>query len=183
MTCFRKIAFSAAVLIYGMHPVSSFAAPVVKPAVGKVSTSQTCGGKTVVGPTVYIRAEESNLLYLARVDSGATKVSLRAWDFQIDNPGKEMRDNIGKIVRFRTANEKNLDAIGKARIVDTVHVRNPSGVEQRYVIELTLTYEGTRTMVRANLSERKGMTYPLLLGRNWLSGNYLIDVDLPEYLP
>ena len=144
---------------------------------------QTCGTKIIVGPTIYIRTEETNLVYLARVDSGATKVSLRAWDIQINDQEKDMRDNIGKIIRFRTANEKGVETTAQARIVDTVSVRSANGVERRYVIEITLGYQGVRKVVRANLSERRGMTYPLLLGRNWLSGSYIIDVDLPEYRP
>ncbi|WP_281646766.1 RimK/LysX family protein [Parendozoicomonas sp. Alg238-R29] len=147
------------------------------------SSPQTCGGKTIVGPTVYVQIEEANQLYLARTDTGSTNVSLHAWDLQIDNPAKEMRDNLGKIVRFKTANEKGQQVTGRARIVDTVKIRSSNGSERRYVVELTIPYAGGRKVVEANLSEREKMTYPLLLGRNWLAGNYLVDVELPEFKP
>ena len=144
---------------------------------------EKCGTKTVIGPTVFVRVKEPDILYLAKVDAESDTVSLRAWNLVIDNPAKKPEDNIGKIVRFRTSNEKGEEATARARIVDRVKVNDANGSVQRYVVELTITYAGQQKVVHANLSERGRMTYPLLLGRNWLSGNFVIDVDLPEYKP
>ena len=38
-------------------------------------------------------------------------------------------------------------------------------------------YQQDTKKILVNLNDRSASTYKLLLGRNWLSGSYLVDVD------
>ncbi len=147
------------------------------------SISDSFSPKQVVGPVEYISIEETGLTYLARVDTGAAKVSLHAWDMAVQDPAPVMEDNVGKTIHFKTANESGKVIEADAEIVDIVKVRSSHGAKMRYVVEMNLAYQGQSKPVEVNLNNRDTMTYPLLLGRNWLSGDYLVDVELPEIKP
>ncbi len=44
------------------------------------------------------------------------------------------------------------------------------------MVRLKLRYEDVEKKVLVTLKDREKMTYPLLLGRNFLSGDFLVDV-------
>ncbi|WP_345197040.1 ATP-dependent zinc protease family protein [Kistimonas scapharcae] len=147
------------------------------------SVSGPFSNKQVVGPVEYISIEETGLTYLARVDTGATKVSLHAWDMAVQDPAPIMEDNVGKTIHFKTSNESGKVIEADAEIVDIVMVRSSHGAKMRYVVEMNLAFQGQSKPVEVNLNNRDSMTYPLLLGRNWLSGDFLVDVERPEIKP
>ena len=64
-----------------------------------------------------------------------------------------------------------------AVIVKVSTVKNSQGTEQRYVIELPLSWKHVKKNVQVNLRDRSKMTYKLLIGRNFLSHDFLVDVD------
>ena len=145
------------------------------------STPLTCGDKTVVGPKVFVSVEETGLTYLARTDTGSDSTALNAWDLIVEQPEKNRVDNIGKMLRFRTANEKGKEIVARARIVDSIRVRSTNGIQERYVVELGVLYQGRRKVVNVSLSDRSHMNEMMLLGRDWLDGSFVVDVSLPEY--
>ncbi|MCL6268427.1 RimK/LysX family protein [Sansalvadorimonas sp. 2012CJ34-2] len=51
------------------------------------------------------------------------------------------------------------------------------------VEQLALVYQRHRKVVNVSLNDRSHMDYPMLLGRDWLDGNFVVDVSLPEYRP
>jgi len=57
-------------------------------------------------------------------------------------------------------------------------VRNAQGVETRYQIPLTLRWHGIDKLIRVNLRDRSAMTYKLLIGRDWLMGDFVVDVEV-----
>jgi hypothetical protein len=62
-------------------------------------------------------------------------------------------------------------------------VRIRSGVfadgeyDRRYKVPLVFEWNGFRKEVLVTLNDRTHMEYPLLVGRNFLSGDFLVDVD------
>ena len=133
-----------------------------------------------VGPVEYISIEESGMDYLARIDTGARTTSVHAVDLSVRNESKEMKDNIGKTVTFTTINEEGEKHKAKATITGVQKVRNSQGVEYRYIVEMTLNWKGQTKAIEVNLRDRSKMTYKLLIGRNWLIDDYIVDVALPE---
>lgn len=138
--------------------------------------------KRSVGPVEYIKvAELDNLKFLTRIDTGAHTTSIHAFDIKVDDDAGEMRKNIGKTVTFTTMNEKKEFRTLQAKIVDVVIIRNAIAKERRYQVELGLGWRGESKKVLVNLSDRKKMSYKLLIGRNWLEGDYVVDVEIdPE---
>ncbi|MCE2596561.1 RimK/LysX family protein [Motilimonas cestriensis] len=138
--------------------------------------------KRSVGPVEYIKVTElDNFKFLTRIDTGANTTSIHAFDIKVNNDAGKMKANIGKTVTFTTMNEKKEFRTYQAQIVDVVTIRNSIAKEQRYQVELSLSWRGESKKVVVNLSDRKKMSYKLLIGRNWLQGDYVVDVEMqPE---
>lgn len=134
--------------------------------------------KNMIGPIANINVKEANLHFKTRIDTGAVENSLHAIDIQIEQGDADnMENNVGKIIRFTTENEKGERHQVQSRIVETSLIRNAQGSEIRYMVELTLGEPGKEFKVKVNLKDRTKMTNKLLIGRNWLQGHYLVDVD------
>ncbi|WP_372873390.1 RimK/LysX family protein [Shewanella sp.] len=133
--------------------------------------------KAVVGQTTEIQLSAAGFAMTARVDTGASVSSIHAFNIEvIGGAGRKMKDDIGKLVRFSTENGKGQVQRLEARIVKVSTVSNSQGTESRYTVELELVHDKDVRKVRVNLRDRGHMDYKLLLGRNWLEGNYLVDV-------
>ncbi|MBV7314382.1 RimK/LysX family protein [Shewanella sp. NIFS-20-20] len=134
--------------------------------------------KPVIGAKADIAIIESDLIYEARIDTGAVETSLHATELHIvDEDTDNMDNNIGKIIRFKTSNEDGQVATVSTKIVDTSLIRNSQGSEVRYMVNLTLGEPGKEYTVKVNLRDRTQMSQKLLIGRNWLSGHYVVDVN------
>jgi hypothetical protein len=75
---------------------------------------------------------------------------------------------------------------GKSRWIETtiakaVRIKSPSlgrdEVDPRYKVWLTLQWNDFRKQVLVTLNDRTHMEYPLLIGRNFLRGDFLVDVE------
>ncbi|WP_144208728.1 putative ATP-dependent zinc protease [Shewanella donghaensis] len=132
-----------------------------------------------IGPTAGISIVESGLIFDTRIDTGAVENSLHAINLRINGEDTDnMENNVGKDVTFTTMNEKGKEAEVTARIHSTSLIRNAQGSEIRYMVTLTLGEPGEEFKVDVNLRDRSKMTYKLLIGRNWLQGHYIVDVDM-----
>ena len=71
----------------------------------------------------------------------------------------------------------------KARRFSTVNfekrkIRSSNGVsEERFIIETDITIFGKKRKVEFSLADRSKMKFPILLGRRFLSGRFLVDVQ------
>lgn len=138
-------------------------------------------GKKIIGETAFITVEEAGIAFDSRIDTGATTTSINAFDIKIKGEDKEKQNNINKLVTFKTRNRSGKVAVISTRIVNVVIVTNSQGREFRYVVDLTLNWQGESRKIRVNLRDRQEMTYKLLIGRNWLRGKYLVDVSKKEH--
>ncbi|BDY05488.1 RimK/LysX family protein [Ferrimonas sp. YFM] len=111
--------------------------------------------------------------FLARVDTGAAISSLHATNIHLLQSGDRQQ------VRFVTENRRGEQLTLTLQVVDTMKVRSAQGSERRYVVLLPVSFRGSQRTIKVNLKDRGHMSYRLLLGRNWLSGHYLVDVDRP----
>lgn len=131
--------------------------------------------KTVVGESELMQV--SGVPYIARIDTGASVSSLHAYHIKIDQMSEVANENIGKSIHFSSSNEQGSVVQIDSVIKDVKNVRNAQGIENRYVIELPITWQGETRMTRVNLRDRSQMSYKLLIGRNWLEGRYVVDVN------
>lgn len=136
--------------------------------------------KEVVGETVLIDLPEISLPILARVDSGASLSSIHAVEISVDEGSNNPKENIGKMVGFTTVNGKGESRRFNTQIVKVSKIRNAQGVEYRYVVGMDALWHGKKKRIAMNLRDRSQLQYKLLMGRNWLQGDYLVDVDSAE---
>jgi hypothetical protein len=134
----------------------------------------------LIGATTVVTEVSTGLPLPARVDTGATSCSIHCESFEITNPDPDPKSNIGKPVRFLI---KHQDADGdgewvEAKIVDHVTVRTSEREDKRYKVNLRLRCEDVEKKVQVTLNDRQSMKYPLLLGRNFLRDDFLVNVGL-----
>ena len=144
---------------------------------GQVSAN--VGGESsrrVLGPVATVGEDESQLEFVARVDTGAATCSLHAAEKQVLDAGQYMESNIGKQVRFRVENRQGDSQWLERTIAEVRKIRTSEGEETRYLVPMTLTVEDVEREVLVSLNDRSRMTYPMLLGRNFLAGEFVVDV-------
>jgi hypothetical protein len=146
---------------------------------GSVTARAQDGAKAAVhriGPTATVVEVSTGLPFAARVDTGATSCSIHCEAIEIADAAPEPRDNVGKPIRFLVKNSKGEAEWIKSRIVSHVVVRTSEQTEDRYKVRLELRWKDVEKRVLVTLNDRQGMTYPLLLGRNFLRGDFLVDL-------
>ncbi|SHG97923.1 ATP-dependent zinc protease family protein [Ferrimonas marina] len=137
--------------------------------------------KQVIGPVARLNVIEADLEMMARIDTGASKTSIHAEQMEVLGGNLEdWDDNIGKTLRFVTQDISGEPVTIEAPIAKVSHIRNSQGSEDRYVVPLRIGPKGQEKEVLVTLKDRTPMTYKLLIGRNWLKGDFLVDVELPK---
>ena len=134
--------------------------------------------KRVIGATTSVLEKQSGLLFRARVDTGSKSCSLHIEEMKIDDEAEKMVENIGKVVHFRVKNGNSKSHWLEARIAGYVIIKTSDSRVRRYKVPLTLRWKGIEKKVLVTLNNRSGMKYPLMLGRNFLRGDFLVDVDI-----
>jgi hypothetical protein len=97
---------------------------------------------------------------------------------EIKDAEKDPKENIGKPIRFLVKNSKGEEEWVESKIVDHVTVRTSTKDDERYKVQLNLRWQDVEKKVLVTLKDREKMKYPLLVGRNFLRGDFLVDVNL-----
>jgi hypothetical protein len=135
------------------------------------------GNKQIIGATATVEEVKTDLLFKARVDTGATTSSLHVEDYVIKDEAKKMVDNVGRKIRFRIKNYDGESKWMESKIAKVSLVKTSADLEQRYKVPLTLRVHKVQKRVLVTLNDRSQMKYPMLLGRNFLTGDFVVDVD------
>lgn len=101
----------------------------------------------------------------------------------VENIEIEGRKSIKTRALFDTgASRTSIDVMLAARaelgpIVKTSRVRNPgqSGETRRPIVEVAIKIGGREFRTTANIQDRSHMSFPVIIGRNIISGNFVID--------
>jgi len=118
----------------------------------------------VVGEHLYIKFDLLDKKHKAKVDSGAETCSIHS-TYQKVKDGVltcKLLDN-DEILEFKTFKKKN--------------VKSSNGESSsRYFIKLKCTVEDTDYNIEFSLNDRNDMEYPILIGKNLLRKDFLIDI-------
>jgi len=137
--------------------------------------------KHIIGATATLTEKESGLSFPARIDTGAQSCSLHVEKIEIKDEVKSRLRNVGKSARVLLK-----DADGKTEWIDTkiiqaVRVKSSSlkagEFDHRYKVRLILKWKDFEKPVLVTLNDRTDMEFPLLIGRNYLRGDFLVDVE------
>jgi len=134
--------------------------------------------KQVIGAISSVEEANSDIRFVARVDTGATSCSMHVEEWNIEDAAESMRDNIGKTVRFRIKNRSGKSEWLEREIIDVSTIKTSERKEQRYKVYMTLECGEVKKKVLVSLNDRSHMAFPVLLGRNFLEGDFLVDVAL-----
>lgn len=149
-----------------------------------LAITSTIGGcsrvpvKHIIGAVEVVKIQD--LSYRARIDTGADITSLNAEHITVEDEEKNVNENIGKTLRFSSANEKGESQIIETKIVNINNVQSALGNESRYVVQLPIAWGDCVKTVDVNLKDRSKMQFALLLGRNWLKDAFVVDVSDEE---
>jgi hypothetical protein len=134
----------------------------------------------MIGATALVTEMSSGLPLPARVDTGATCCSIHCEKLEIKDAHPDPKGNIGKRVRFliELQDEKDKAEWIEAKIVDHVKVRTSEREDERYKVRLKFKVEDVEKKVLVTLNDREKMKYPVLLGRNFLRDDFLVNVAL-----
>lgn len=125
--------------------------------------------KQIIGAQEEVLIEPYGIRIPARIDTGAATTSLDARDMKIT-------DNT---VSFNMA-EKYSGVRVSLPIVTWKLIRTSRSRNRRPVVELDLCIASKRMRVLVNLNDRSRMDYPMIVGRNVLAGNFVVDVSKPQ---
>jgi len=142
--------------------------------------------KCVIGATATLLEKQSELKFRARVDSGAKSCSLHFEEIKIEGGSKKeniterMTENIGKVIHFKVKNGDGKTHILTSKIAGYVIIKTSNKKEgkRRYKVPLTFLWKNMEKEVLVTLNNRGHLDYPLLLGRNFLRGDFLVDVEM-----
>jgi len=100
----------------------------------------------------------------ARIDTGAAHSSL-------DARGLTIKDNIAEFKLPKKYGGLQL----RLPIIDWQTIRSAESKERRPVVEVELCVGPKQLRARINLNDRSKVKYPLIIGRNILRGNFVVD--------
>ncbi len=100
----------------------------------------------------------------ARIDTGAAQSSLDAREMAIR----------GNVVEFGLRKKYSKRRF-RLPIVSWQTIRSAESRERRPVVELELCVGPKRLRAQVNLNDRSQVRYPLIIGRDILRGNFLVD--------
>ena len=101
----------------------------------------------------------------ARIDTGAAKSSLDARELKVHEDS----------VQFKLPPRYGGLHL-RLPVVEWRHVRTPEGLERRPIVEIEICLGSKRIRTLVNLTDRSMVKYPLILGRNLLRENFVVDV-------
>ncbi len=129
-------------------------------------------GMRIIGEVEPVTIVKAGMTLPARIDTGATTSSLDARDIQkFERDGK-------KWVRFTLLDRRSGKKVQvEGRLTRTVEItRHGTDPQYRPVIKLKAALGKVELYREFSLTDRSGFTYPVLIGRNFLGGEFIVDV-------
>ncbi len=134
--------------------------------------AQQLQGMRIIGEVEPVTIVKAGLTLPARIDTGATTSSLDARDIQrFERDGK-------KWVRFILLDRRSGKKVKvEGRLTRTVEItRHGTDPQYRPVVKLKAILGQAELYREFSLTDRSAFTYPVLIGRNFLQGEFIVDV-------
>lgn len=126
--------------------------------------------KDLVGWVEKVRLHPGSLLVHAKLDTGAKTSSLNAQQVTEFTQGGE------RWVRFDLINRDGDRVKFERKVERTAKIkRPPEESEGRLVIRMGICLGNIYKEAEVNLVDRTGFNYPMLLGRSFMEGSFIID--------
>lgn len=126
--------------------------------------------KDVFGWIERVKLFPSNVIVNAKLDTGADNCSIHAEDVKVVKRGKKDFVNFTIINRSGVKHRTSLPIKRIAKIKRTGGIR-----EERYVVRMAVCIGDKYQEVDVSLEDRSDFSYAMLVGRNFLEGQALVD--------
>jgi|YelNatPaOPRAMG01_1025707.scaffolds.fasta_scaffold44608_2 hypothetical protein len=123
--------------------------------------------KVIIGEVEKITILPWGINIAARIDSGASISSIDVRDFVIS----------GKRVKFRLPERAGGQQLELPHLGWRMVKSAGAGGQRRPVVEMEICLGGKKIKTPVTLSNRSLMEYPMVVGRQAIAGNFLIDVS------
>jgi len=147
--------------------------PPPKPKPCPVCPESKLDGKMLLGEVEKVRFDPPGVTYTARIDSGATGNSIHATNIvRFERDGERW-------VRFELDRVDDKPIIMERQVVRQVRVRQVESNElsRRLVVMMTMTIGSMTEQMEFSLNDRSDMGHSVLIGRNFLRNNAIVDVS------
>lgn len=155
----------------GLAPKSDKSKPVISKSVPKVSRP-TVEIKTI-GQVEYVDILPEGIRQKARIDTGAETTSIDALDIEyFERDGKSW-------VKFKVVQRRsgNVTEFTKPIVRNVLIKRHGAKNDRRPVIKMTLAIGSIKKKIEVSLTDRSKFEFPVLIGRNFLYGDIMVDVS------
>ncbi|WP_411821588.1 ATP-dependent zinc protease [Leptospira sp. 'Mane'] len=133
--------------------------------------------KPIIGRVEWVEIPNLKLRIRARIDTGAKTCSIHAVNIE------KKTENGENYVYFDTFLPDGKIVRVKSKYSSETKVVSTNGQsETRIVVREVLKLGKIMEEVNLTLNDRTNLTYPFLIGRNFLMGKYLVDVSLSHAL-
>ena len=130
----------------------------------------SASGKRVAGYVEQVRIHPGKLSMAAKIDTGAENSSLDGGNIERFTRGNE------SWVRFSLRNDAHQSAVIELPVHRVARIRRHGGrVEEREVVMLGICLGPVYRTVEVNIVDRSGLDFPMLIGRSFLNGIFLVD--------
>jgi len=137
--------------------------------------------KHVIGATATLTEVSTGMPFSARIDTGAKSCSMHVEKIEIKEESPKRWKNKGKNIRMLVKGENGKTEWIETTIASAIRVKSSSlkdgEYDRRYKVRLTFQWQDFRKEVLVSLNDRTNMEYPLLIGRNFLRGDFVVDVE------
>lgn len=128
--------------------------------------------KEVIGRVEKVGINGASFTLHARIDTGAKNSSLNASNYHLSKRGEE------KWIRFDITNREGQTITLEKQIARFVKIkRKEASTQQRPAILLDICIGNISKQVEVNLVNRSNFNFQLLIGRTFLNGDFIVDVQ------
>ena len=125
--------------------------------------------KAVLGHIERVTLMPEGIAAEARLDTGASRSSLHARDVEtFERDGEDW-------VRFTFDDHEGGEHAMEKRLVEEIRITQASGQEKRYTVVIGMCVGERYAEPAFTLSDRSNLTYPILVGRDFLSDRILVS--------
>ncbi|MAT51563.1 MAG: hypothetical protein CMK32_10315 [Porticoccaceae bacterium] len=170
--------FPAEVVLTCPEPEPVAAPPVVCPPIKPVKCPvcpkpNSIDGKMLIGAVEKVTFTPPGITFTARIDTGAVGSSIHARDIT-----RFERDG-DRWVRFTINDPDDEPVTLERKVVRRVNIKTPEQdqSERRPVVMMTVALGSLSEQIEMSLTDRSDMDYPVVIGRNLLKNNAVVDVS------
>lgn len=132
------------------------------------------GQKKIIGRVEKVDFPDWNIFDIdAKIDTGAYTSSLHCHEIDLDSE----KQNVSFFV-FDPSHPEFEQKRFDSPVHDIRSIRSSNGLaEDRIIIKTTLSIIGEDYPIELSLTDRSEMRYPVLLGRKFIKGRFIVDVS------